>query len=241
MILILVACAVAAAAMLQSVSGFGFSLIFVPMVAVLVDSKVAVVAASTLGPLLTLSVSVAGWRDIRWRLVLLLSGSAVLGMPVGLWVLVSVSARMLELVIGSVVIVLAASLMLGVRTRDHRGVDAAAGFLSGVLATSTGTNGPPVVLAMQARGVPRLEMRATLAAVFLVQGILALVGFVIAGQFTDQVGRVAAVGLPGLLCGRLIGDRVFGKLDQRGYGRIVLGLLIVAGAAALVEALLGSR
>ncbi|HJP65725.1 MAG TPA: sulfite exporter TauE/SafE family protein [Actinomycetota bacterium] len=234
--LALVGLSVAFAAMTQSASGFGFSLVFVPIVSVLAGPKVAVVAASTLGPLLTLSVAITERRHIRREMVLLLAGAGVLGMPLGLWVLTHVAGRTLELIIGAVVIALTTALFFGVTLPDRWTVDTVAGLASGVLATSTGTNGPPVVLALQARRIPPREMRATLSAVFLLQAGLALVAFAATGQVTARVGEVVAVGLPGLILGRLMGDRVFGRLDERRYGGVVLILLFLAGALALIEA-----
>jgi uncharacterized membrane protein YfcA len=211
----------------------------VPILSLLVGPKVAVVAATALAPLLTLSVAASSHRHVRWRTVVVVSGSAVAGMPIGLWVLTHVSGRTLEVVIGVAVLAFTGALALGVAAPDRVEVDVASGFTSGILATSTGTNGPPIVLAMQARGVPRHELRATLSAIFLVQGTLALGAFVAAGQFTAEVARVVAAGIPGLILGRLLGDVVFGRLDHERHRGLVLVLLVVAGVSALLEALLG--
>jgi uncharacterized membrane protein YfcA len=238
--LLLVAAIVALGAFLQSASGFGFSLIAVPIISILVGAKVAVVGMSTLGPLLTLSLAATGRRHVRVSVVRIVTLAAIVGMPVGLWVLTHVGDRLLAILIASVVIGLTLLLFAGVTASDRTGIDVAAGFTSGVLATSTGTNGPPLVLALQARRVPPSEFRATLSAAFLLQSGFALLGFALARQFTAEVARVVAVGVPGLLVGRLVGDRFFAAMDQRRFRGVVLGLLMASGVFSLADALLGS-
>jgi uncharacterized membrane protein YfcA len=137
------------------------------------------------------------------------------------------------------VILLTVLLMSGVTAPARPGIDLAAGFTSGVLSTSTGTNGPPLVLALQARRVPSREFRATLAAAFALQDIAAILGFAITRQFTSDVWRVVAVGIPGLIAGRVVGDRLFGSLDQRRFRGVALTLLLVTGTASLAQAVFG--
>ena len=236
MTLLLVAATIALAALLQSASGFGFSLIAVPIVSALVGAKVAVVAMDTLAFGLVLSLAVSGREHVRAAVVRVVTIAAVLGMPIGLWVLVGVDERVLGIVISCIVILLTLLLMLGVTASDRAGIDLAAGFASGVLATSTGTNGPPLVLALQARHVPSSEFRATLAAAFAIQDVVAVVGFGLTGQITTEVWQVVAAGVPGLVIGRLVGDRLFRSLDQRSFRRGVLALLLATGLLTLARA-----
>jgi uncharacterized membrane protein YfcA len=237
MTLVLVALTIALGAALQSASGFGFSLICVPILAVLVGAKVAVVGTTTLGPLLTLSLAVAGLRDIRWRIAAFVVGASLLGMPLGLFVLTHVGSRLLTIVIASLVITLTLALMLGMIPGPQRGMDGAAGFVSGVLATSTGTNGPPLVLALQARGLPQRPFRATLSAAFLAQSSLAVAGFALTGQYTHAVLRVVAAGVPGLLGGWVLGQLLFHWLDERRFRWLIRFVLLASGVFSMTEAL----
>jgi uncharacterized membrane protein YfcA len=145
--LLLVAGIVAVAALLQSASGFGFSLIAVPIISILVGAKVSVAATDTLAFAIILSLAASGRRHVQTRVLRVVTVAAVVGMPVGLWILTHVSDRVLSMVIACVVIALTMLLMSGVSAPDRPGIDLVAGFTSGVLATSTGTNGPPLVLA----------------------------------------------------------------------------------------------
>jgi uncharacterized membrane protein YfcA len=58
---------IAAAAFLQSLSGFGFSLLAVPLLALIVASKSAVVGSAGLGAIISLAVVVRDRELVAWR------------------------------------------------------------------------------------------------------------------------------------------------------------------------------
>jgi uncharacterized membrane protein YfcA len=211
----------------------------VPIVSVLAGAKVAVVATDTVAFGIILSLVASGRAHVRLAVVRVVTLAAIVGMPVGLWILTNISDRVLADAIASVVILLTVVLMSRATAPDRPGIDIAAGFTSGVLATSTGTHGPPLVLALQARRVPASEFRATLSAAFVLQDLVAMSGFAITRQFSAEVWRVVAVGVPGLVAGRLVGDRLFVSLDGGASAASCSDLLMMTGILSLAEAVFG--
>lgn len=120
-----------------------------------------------------------------------------------------------------------------------RRTELTAGALSGALATSVGTNGPPLVVAFQATGMPPGPFRATLAAAFAVQGSVALATFWAAGLVNADVGRAWLVGIPAAVVGALAGDRVFARMDRSRFRGGVLLMLAASGTLALASAVRG--
>jgi uncharacterized membrane protein YfcA len=224
------------AAATQAVTGFGYALVAVPLLAAATDPRTAVVACSLTGIGLTLTAVVRERAHARWRTAGMLLGAAVLGMPVGLLVLWAAPERALTALIA--VVVLGCTLLVW---RDLRiGTGAATvgviGVLSGVLATATGMNGPPLVAAFQAMGYDPRTFRATLAAVFAGTGVLGLAGFALTGELTADAGAVAAAGMPAVLLGWWAGDRLFSRLDPVRFRRLVLCALLVSAAVTLGRA-----
>jgi uncharacterized protein len=115
----------------------------------------------------------------------------------------------------------------------------AAGALSGALATSTGTNGPPLVIAFHSVDMSPGEFRGTLSAAFAAQGLVALAGFWLTGHLTVDAARVAVAALPGLALGWLVGERVFVRTEPDRFRNVVLFMLAASGAASLLGALAG--
>jgi uncharacterized membrane protein YfcA len=236
-LVVAVALIVAFAAATQSITGFGFALIVVPGLTLLLGPKVAVVAMSSIG------VPLVIWNAIRWRRDILVhealttSVAALVGMPIGLAVLTLADDRILTAVIGITILVLTLWLWRGLSLPKGRTTEVAAGFVSGALATSVGTNGPPLVIAFQAVGLEPAEFRATLQACFMVQGSIALALFWWQGLFVHDVGIAFLAGAPAAVVGALIGDRIAPWVHAGPFRTAVLALLALSGALALGNAL----
>lgn len=229
----------ALAAFAQSVSGFGSALVAVPLLSVLAGPRTAVVTITALSIAMTALATARERRHVQWRVAGTLAATGLVGMPVGLVLLTSLGARALTLVIAALVLVVTVMLARGWSPRPGPWARRSAGVLSGAMLTSTGMNGPPLVATLQALGLRAAAFRATLQAVFCVQDVAAVVGFVAIGQVDRTVLVAVAAGLPGLPLGWLLGDRVFTRIDQDVFRRVVLGMLVVSAVAAAASVLTG--
>ena len=233
-----VAAIVGAAALAQGLSGFGFSLVSIPLLALVVPVKAAIVGGAMLGIVQSGIVVVRDRDHVEWRSAGILALAAAAGMPIGLQVIVRVRAEALQVVIACTVLFFTWLLWRRVRLRtDSLAAEVCVGFTSGVLSTSTGMSGPPLVIALQARGVPPSAFRATLATVFVCGSALSLLLFRYRGLVTGDALRVAAAGLPGLGAGILGGELAFRRVDHDRFRAIVLVLLVVSAVLALLGAL----
>ena len=77
--------------------------------------------------------------------------------------------------------------------------------MSGVLATSLSTNGPPLVFVLQARQLSAAAFRATISTVFALSNIGGLTLFIASGEITRDGIVAAAVTIPAMLFGQLLG------------------------------------
>lgn len=224
----------------QTLTGFGFALVSVPLLALMIDPHTAVVAITAVGCGLSSWVTFREHAHVQWRAAGVVTAAALVGIPVGLYVLSVVPARTLNIVIGVVVLGFAA--LLGFRLLNlPRGthVEATAGAVSGALLAATGMNGPPLVAAFQAMGLDPSQFRATLQASFTAQSVLVVAGYVITDQFTTTSLAVVAVAAPALALGWFVGNRLFHKLAAEQYFKIILATLALSGAITLVRSLAG--
>jgi uncharacterized membrane protein YfcA len=238
-VLIAIALIVAFAAGTQSITGFGFALIAVPGLALLLGPKVAVVAMSSVGVPLVIWNAVRWRHDILWREAITTSVAAWVGMPIGLLVLTHANDRVLTATIGVTILLLTVWLWRGLTVPKGRPTELAAGFVSGTLSTSVGTNGPPMVIAFQAVGLEPKPFRATLQACFVGQGSIALALFWSRGLVDHDVGVAFLVGAPAAVIGALLGDRIAPRVHAGPFRNAVLILLALSGALALGDALFG--
>lgn len=221
----------------QAVSGFGFSLLAIPLLIPVIGAKQAIITATVLSGVLTLGSSLGERRYVQWRPVLTLSGAAMCGIPIGVLILVIADPELLTLAVGVLVVV--ATLLLSRRPSERQrgpGMLAGAGVVSGVLLSSTGMNGPPVVMAFQSTPEPPRKFRASLQASFLIQDALAIAGFAIVGQLDGATLLLSSTAVPLLAVGWWLGNLVFAHVSTRLFRKIVLAMLLTSGVLAIVEA-----
>ncbi|MEO6396829.1 MAG: sulfite exporter TauE/SafE family protein [Tepidiformaceae bacterium] len=222
----------------QALSGFGFSLLLVPPLALVVGPKEAVVMANLMG-MMSSSLTLTSMHEaVDWRLGLRLLGSAAVGMVGGLFVLIVVDPKALQIGIAVLVLVATTLIWRGIELRaQNRGMDLAAGLLSGVLNTSTSMSGPPLVLYLQNRGMTPGQFRATLNAFFLASGAIASVLFVLGDRIGSYELGAAAASTPLVALGWLLGHRMFYRLGAAQFRTVVVGVLFTSASIALVGAL----
>lgn len=237
--LALVAAIVSLSACAQMVSGFGFALMAVPLMGLAIDLKTAVVISTICGTASNTYQAINdGWhRDVN--LARRLTIASLLGMPLGLVVLDRVNIEVLRVVIGAFVLVaLVAVLRAKAGTAaGGRPLEILAGFVSGVLATSTSTNGPPLVLLLRSRGLSPDVFRATINTVFSIVAFASIVLFAMGGRLTGEVLVGTVVAVPGLGVGMYVGYRLRGALSPRAFWRIVAGLLTATAISSIVSGL----
>lgn len=231
--------AVLTAGFVQILAGFGFALLAVPMMALAVSTQEAVVISTVLGLLSSGIQTFRGFHETDWTLVRRVTLAAFAGIPVGFVLYETLSADTLRLLLGVGVLMAVYLLARGV---DFVGrgpiVEWSAGFVSGALASSLSTNGPPLVFALQGRRLPIAVFRSTINAIFVISGAATALVFALAGDFDGRVGLGIAVALPALACGVVAGYRMRRHFDEERSRHLVLGLLALAGVSALVGAVI---
>lgn len=222
----------------QAVTGFGFALVAVPLLALVVDPVTAVVATTVASLLLT---GFAAWRErecVQRRVAARITLAGLAGLPLGLLLLTRLDQRVLTVAIAAGLLLLVLLLVVRVRLPATAAVGTGAGLLSGVLLASTGMNGPPVVIALQALDLSPRRFRATLQAIFCGQDLLAVAGFAVLGVVGPAVAVAVAAAAVGVPMGWWIGDRLFGLLPAEWFRRLVLAMLAATALVALIDAAL---
>lgn len=235
--LIVVAVAIFGASIVQILAGFGFALLAMPVMTLAIPVEQGVVVVSLLALLSTSWQSIHLRRDAVPTLVARLVVASMIGMPLGLVILNVVDDSVLRILLGVAVLIATLLLARGLNLA-HAGpsLEAGCGFVSGVLNTSLGTNGPPLVFVLQARQLMPNQFRATIAAVFVFSNVFALVLFLYDGKIAGDEIQAAVVALPAWAAGQLLGWPARRHVDGDRFRRLVLGLLLAAGLTAIIAA-----
>lgn len=228
------------AAVIQSLSGFGFALFIVPFLAILIGPRDTVLLSNLMSTFSSGMQSRTLRHSAERRTALTLMAGSAAGMPIGLAVLLLLDPTALKLVIAIMVIVFTLLLMRGLELhRAGAAGDFATGLTSGILNTSTSMSGPPVVMYLQGKGMPPLRFRATIATFFAMSSAVAVVLLLATGTAKPYVFAAFALSLPAVFIGQRTGNALFEKINASLFRRLVYVILLVSGTVAIIGALTG--
>ena len=227
------------AAIVQTVTGFGFALVATPLLALTVDPRNAVVATAAAALAMTATVAIRQRHHAEWKVAAMTLAGTVVGLPLGLLVLEVASDPVLTGLIAVAVLCCIAIVWRGVTVPGNRSTVVGVGLLAGVLSTSTGTNGPPLVAVFQGMGYDAATFRATLSVIFAGASVFSLIGFAVAGEMTSTALWIGLIGLPTVQVGYRVGNALFHRIDPQHFRPVVLAALLVSGVVTLVRAVAG--
>ena len=225
------------AAVLQSISGFGFSLLAMPLLSIFVDIQDAVVIATLCG-IFTNAVHLRkDFQLVERSIARRISLSALIGMPLGVVVLSIFSATHMRAIIGAVIVVLVFLMMRNfVLKTENTNVDIVLGAFSGLLATSVSTNGPPLVFLLQSKQLDPWRLRATLAYVFTISGCASFIVLMIAGKGSIEAFQYAMLSLPAMYLGTVVGRKARLRVTQEAFKRLMYVLLLATAVSTTLAA-----
>jgi uncharacterized membrane protein YfcA len=179
-------------------------------------------------------------REIDMRRVVPLIAGGALGVPLGVVLLAHLDPAYVRRAVGVLLVVYS---LYGIWRpkvsvlRTNPPADGAIGFVNGVLGGLTGLAGPIVVIWCQLTGVPRHAQRAIFQPVILAAFVMTAIGLGIGGAITRDVLVLFALGVFPVAAGIWAGLHLYGRLDEAGFRRVILLLLLLSGIALLVPGL----
>ena len=220
----------------QTISGFGFALIGMPLATMLVGTPTAAPLVAMVG--LTLyAINLLRYRaSINLQEVWRLGVAATLGVPIGIWGLGNLDESLFRLVLGLVLIGYAIYSLARPKTTflllQRWGY--LAGFMTGCLGGAYNLPGPPLIVYGTLRQWQRDEFRAVLQALFFLTGVLTVSSHVIAQHVTADILRLYFLSVPALVLGIVIGSLLDRRINHTIFRWIVLGLILILGASLIL-------
>jgi len=233
---ILIAALVFVAAFAQSLTGFGFALIIMPLLTMLLGVRTAAPVVALVA-ITVYTVNIVRYRRaINVPEVLRLGLASAAGVPLGIWVLANASEDVVMRVLGAILVAYAGYALAGpeVRRELSRGWAYPAGFLAGCLGGAYNTPGPPLIIYGSVRMWTRDEFRAVLQVLFFVNASLVVASHALAQHLTKQVLVYYLLAVPALLAGILLGSIVDRRIDQSQFRTIVMVMIVLLGLALLL-------
>jgi uncharacterized membrane protein YfcA len=236
-----IAAAVFAAYVVRGMSGFGAGLVAAPLLALVLPVHVVVPMSGLLVFVLFIFLTMRDRAHVIWRELRLLAPPTIAGVVAGLLLFRSLDNQLLLVMLGGF-LVLYAGYMLAVhafglpqfRLSERWAIPL--GFTGALFDTLFGGGGGTlVVIYMHARGVGRMEFRATIAMLWFFEMIARIGGYALAGFYTREVLVLVAALLPVMWAGTWVGERLGNRVSQEAFSRILAVMLMLSGVSLLLK------
>lgn len=218
-------------AAVQGFMGFGFGVIAAPVVAFLAPELIpaALIIGSIPLPFMTLAREGRNvdWKALGWIMIGTLPATLV-----GAWIVAAVPARVLQVLVGVVVLLVAVLPLFKIEPRRGPATLMSAGAISSLGGTTASIGGPPIAIVL--RNDTPAKARSTMAVYFLMSTVVMLTSLGAVGRLTATAGMVGLAMLPATLLG--FGASV---LIGRRFSDATFGTAVVIFSALAAVLLLG--
>lgn len=230
---------VLAAYIIFGISGFGSTLVAIPLLAHLFPIKFVIPLVVLLDFIATIRQAVKLRGGVYKHELLPLLPFMLAGMGAGVFLLIRLPAEIVLLCLG--VFVLGYGIYYALRHdsvfRLARWTAAPIGLFAGTTSALFGVGGPLYVMYLTGRGATPDHIRATMPVIFSFTTVGRIALFAATGLFSEGVLLTAAALLPVMVIGLYAGNRLHLNLSRDNAVRIIGGLLVVSGASLVFRAL----
>jgi uncharacterized membrane protein YfcA len=227
-----------AGALVAGLSGFAFGLIAASIWLYILDPLQTASLIMAFG-LIVQGYSVYKLRSaVNWKKLWPFVLGAALGVPFGVAILSWANPAHVRAGVGAFLILYSLYALFRPAIAPIKAggamADAGVGFLNGVLGGMTGLAGILVTLWCGLRGWPKDVQRAVFQPVAVAIFLMSAVWIGASGAVTPDTVKLFMLGLPALLAGSWLGLKLFGRLDEAAFRKVVLALLLGSGAVLML-------
>jgi uncharacterized membrane protein YfcA len=173
------------------------------------------------------------WRKL-WPFVL----GAAIGVPVGVSILTWANPAHVRVGVGAFLVLYSLYALFRPAippvTAGGAAADGGVGFLNGVLGGITGLAGILVTIWCGLRGWPKDVQRTVFQPVAIAIFLMSALWIGAKGAITAETIKLFLIGLPALFAGMWLGLKLYGRLDEATFRKIVLALLLISGIVLII-------
>jgi uncharacterized membrane protein YfcA len=176
-------------------------------------------------------------RALSWRRVAPYLAGGVIGAPLGTLLLIGSDPGVVRSGVGLLLVAygaygLAQPAFKPIQVRMP--VDVGAGAVNGLVGGLTGLPGIIITIWAQLRGFPKDVQRTVTQPVNFAASAIAAAGLGVAGVVDAELVRLFLLGLPALAAGLWLGFRLYGKMDDAAFRKVLLTFVLLSGLVLVV-------
>ncbi|MDF2066571.1 sulfite exporter TauE/SafE family protein [Bacillus sp. Cr_A10] len=230
-------CIILVASVLQTSTGFGFSIMATPFLLMLFLPQESIQINIILSLIISISLIWKIRKDIDFSIIKRFIIGSTVGVPFGIMIFISINITAFKIGVSILLLVLTLLLILNFRVKPTRIRDFIVGGVSGLLTTSIGMPGPPLLLYFTGTDTEKGKIRATTLAFYLFIYFISLITQIIFTGTNKLIWESSLYAIPGVFLGLFIGQIIFKWLNQRIFKIFTYILLSFTGIFLLIESL----
>jgi len=180
-------------------------------------------------------------QALNWRAIWPLSLGTTIGIPIGVLLLTYINPVYVRLGVGVLLVLYAIYSLARPAFKPMKigaATDIGIGFVNGLVGGVTGLGGGVSTISCQWGGWTRDAQRAVFQPVLFAAFVVISISLTVTGAFTAETIKLYGLGLPLMLVGIWSGFKLYGKIDDEMFRKVVLILILLAGLSLIVPAAL---
>ncbi|WP_017378849.1 sulfite exporter TauE/SafE family protein [Paenisporosarcina sp. TG-14] len=223
------------ASILQTSTGFGFSILATPFLLLLFKPMEAIQINLILSLVISFALIIKIKKDIDYGILKRFIIGSSSGLPIGIMIFLVLDLKNLMLGISLIILGLTLLLILKFRITQTRRKDIVVGGLSGMLTSSIGMPGPPLLLYFSGTDTEKSKLRGTTLAFYLFIYLMSLIIQVIFTGTNKTVWISSMYALPVVFIGLFLGQILFKSINQNFFRIFTYIILLFTGIYMLIE------
>jgi hypothetical protein len=220
---------------LKGITGFGLSLIMVPVLSLFLDFRVVIVIVTLADLVSSLIIFFKNRTKVDLKMVSVILIGLFIGTFIGVNFFNNFPTDLLKKIFGVFLIAITLKNIIKVKSSEKWAFKKSLGFLAGLIGGIFGgmfnVNGPPIVMFVKNSIKDKLKIRSNLSLIFAVDAGWRAFLFAQTGALSfSNVSIFASLVLPGILVGYLLVEVVFKKVSSRTVSKVIEIVLLVLGS-----------
>lgn len=225
------------ASILQTATGFGFSILATPFLLLLFTPMEAIQINLILSLVISLALIAKIKDHVDYGMLKRFVIGSTLGLPMGIFIFLYIDITNLKIGISLIILLLTTLLLLQFRVDSTKSRDGIVGGFSGLLTSSIGMPGPPLLLYFAGTDTQKDKLRATTVAFYLFIYAMSL-GIQLLFVGTNKTVWVSnGCSLPLVIAGLYVGQLLFKRINQQLFRMFTYMILLITGLYLLMDSL----
>lgn len=222
------------ASLLQTSTGYGFSIIGTPFLLLIYPAHTAIQINIILSICLSAFMIFKIRKEIDKLLLIRLIKGSIIGLFFGIFIFLFLDIRLLKMTVGALILILTVLLIFKLTIVRTIKKDLLTGGISGLLTASIGVPGPPLLLYFSGAGIDKTILRSTTLAYYLFVYSASLMMQILLGGTSKETWISSLLAIPPLFLGILLGQLFFKWISQKTFRMITYVILMFTGVYLIV-------